>query len=303
MIRSLRCEETGWVSQPALARRNLTSALARLPAETWLSLDGFIEQLSRQAPDFLRPDGDFDSWFIRDAETGEYLQGFEAWPAVEGAFARHVMARSLRWLGVVELGTSGAVDGQSGAEAAASSDAPYAFRITALGAALMRGEAVDAPAVDDPVRAVVTDDFRVRLSVENSQYERYQLERFALWEGQDNEAVYRITPESVWHSQNADIKVEQILAFLTRISGDQVPQPVLLNLQAWGGRFGRVSIQRAAVLRAVDEPTMQQLRGHSELRALLGEQLTPTICLVEERHVERLIDRLKALGIWPQISL
>ncbi len=149
---------------------------------------------------------------------------------------------------------------------------------------------------------MIGDDFTVTLPLAGTLYERYQLERFAEWQSQDAQsATYRITAESIWRGQNAGIKAEQIAQFLRRISQDRVAPTVQRALQAWGGRFGRVMMRRGVVLRTADEKTMQQIASHAELRALLGESLSPTACLVDERHVEELTRRLKAMGIWPHV--
>jgi hypothetical protein len=290
---TLLCEDTGWQSDPVGARRRLSGVLGRCPAETWFSLEAFIAELQRLQPDYLRPDGDYESWFIRDAASGEYLRGFGAWAAVEGTLARYLITGPLHWLGLVDL-------------AAAAEPAACAFRLTARGASLLDPAARGAPATRrvPAVVAEIADDFTVRLPVAETIYQRYQLERFAEWQGQDDEtAVYRITADAVWLSQDAGIKIEQILGFLRRIGGEAASPVVLRTLQAWGGRFGRVFVRRRLVLQVADEATMQQLLHHAEIRPLLGEILGPTACLVEEAHVESLTSLLKGLGIWPHIRL
>ncbi|NIO71720.1 MAG: hypothetical protein GTN71_22490, partial [Anaerolineae bacterium] len=46
-------------------------------------------------PDFQRPDGDYSSWYIRQADTGRYLSGFESWDQVEGALIAYLIAQPL----------------------------------------------------------------------------------------------------------------------------------------------------------------------------------------------------------------
>src|SRR5579859_5992190 len=38
--------------------------------------------VKEEEPDFQRPAGNYDSWYIRDAQSGEYLRGFESWDRV-----------------------------------------------------------------------------------------------------------------------------------------------------------------------------------------------------------------------------
>lgn len=294
LLPSLQCEDTGWQSNPVAARRNLLYAMGKLPRNAWVSLDSLIQTLKRCYPDYLRPDGDFESWYIRDSCTGEYLTGFESWDKIEGALARYIITRPLAWLGIVDTGQ------------AEKDEEPSAVRITERGWHLLGREEESSPPDDSTAEhlplATVGDDLVATISLVDSAYERYQLERFAEWEAQKTEATYRITPESVWRSQNADIKIEQILSFLKRITQDSLPPAVTRTLLAWRGRFGRACIRKTVLLQTVDERAMEQIRGQPELRALLGEELSPTKCLVEEEHLEELIERLKSLGIWPRVE-
>ena len=151
--------------------------------------------------------------------------------------------------------------------------------------------------------AEIDTDFYIRIPVAGTLYLRYQLERFAEWCEQDGQATYRITEESVWQSQNAGIRGEQIIGFLRRVSGDRVPGVLMRSLLAWGGRSGRATIARVVMLRTADERTMNQIAASTELKPLLGERLSPTTCLVEEQHLAILTERLKVLGIWPRLLL
>ncbi|HHX63687.1 MAG TPA: hypothetical protein GX702_02240 [Chloroflexi bacterium] len=311
-VPTLRCEATGWQNNPIAARRNLSELLALCPANTWLSLDSFIAAIKEHRPDYARPDGDFDSWFIRHADTGEYLTGFASWDRVDGELARHLLTRPLYWLGVTDVGRD-------------ENKHATAFRLTDRGYALLRRvrrsepaasderEQEDTGAIEEPSAAEakgtgptaeVRDDFRVVIPLQETIYDRYQLERFAEWQEQDDQkAVYSITAESVWKSQDARIKIEQILSFLRRISREQASPVVLRTLQAWGGRFGRVFIRRQVVLQTADEKTMQQIIQQPELRPLMGEALSPTRRLVDEENVAEITRRLKEMGIWPHIRL
>lgn len=99
------------------------------------------------------------------------------------------------------------------------------------------------------------------------------------------------------------MKTEQIVSFLKRISGDRAAPQVMRALQAWGGRFGRALMRRVVLLETRDQETMQQVRSHPEVGRLLGEELAPRMCLVDEDNLQELTERLKALGIWPQVKL
>lgn len=288
LLPSLRCEETGWKNDPVAARRAFLEVLAHCPGETWLSMDALLQLLRRRRPDFLRSEEDFTSWYIRDVQTGAYLRGLEAWGQVEGAWVRYVLSGPLRWLGVVAIG--------HGAD-----ERPTAFRLTELGTAILQ----DRPFKSAPVEpAQIGEELTLTIPLANTLYERYQLERLAEWRATtETHAVYQLTPASIWRSQAAGIKMEQVLGFLRRISRGRVPPAAAQTLQTWGEWFRRVALRRATLLQTADAGTMDQLWAQPELRALLGERISPTMCLIAEEHVETLVEKLQALGIWPQLSL
>lgn len=294
---TLAGEVTNQPGHPVNARRVLLELLGRHPMGQWISLDGLVQMLKARRPDYLRPDGDYDSWGMVDAETGESLHGFAAWDRIEGQLAVLILTGPLRWLGVVEIG----FDEEGGA--------PTAFRLTPQGAALLQGKsgAGEAAAEPSPTEiatppATIDENLLVTIPLSGTLYERYQLERFAEWQGQDTSATYLITPESVWEGYNAGIRMEQISRFLQRITRGSIPPAAASTLQAWGGHLGSVRLKRMALLQTVDEQTMKQITAWSEVRALLGYRLSATAYLVEEEHMPLLMDLLKARGIWPLIG-
>ncbi len=289
---TILCEQAGWQSQPARARRRLCAILSAYPADTWYDLESLLQALRDHHPDYLRPDGDLDSWLIRDAESGAYLRGLESWHAVEGALAHHLLTGPLHWLGVTDLGFEG------------DRGAPTALRFTPQGKRLLAGAAPEAPApTASTPPAQVDEAMGIRIVTRDTRYLRYQLERLAAWQAQDGDhALYQLTEDSVWQSLNAGIQGDQIQAFLRRIAGDALPASVERTLTAWAGRFGRVSLGRAVVLEALDEAAMQEIRHAPELARFLGESLGPTRCLVNDDDLEALIAGLKQRDIWPRIK-
>lgn len=274
------------------ARRALCIELAAYPPGVWTRIDSFISAIKNTHPDFLRPDGDYDAWTVHDAHSNQQLVGFSTWESVEGALARHIVLMPLYWLGIVNLGTS------------EGSEPVDLFEVTQQGWAIINHRANEqAVLVSAPLPANIGDDFIVTLPVQGTLYERYQLERLAEWLSQDELARYKITEESIWESISAGISIEQILRFLERISDGKVSPGVIRTLHAWGGRFGRVTLQAAVILQVADAELMAQLLEEPTVRRLLGAEVSPTQRLVLAANVSLLVQRLKVLGIWPSLKL
>ena len=79
----LHCESGNWRNDPKATRGALLDILTRVQPGQWRNLDALIAAIRTQHPDFQRPDGNYDTWYIRD-DTGSYLSGFDHWEDVEG---------------------------------------------------------------------------------------------------------------------------------------------------------------------------------------------------------------------------
>ena len=106
--------EGEWQNNPLETRQLITQMIAPIPAQTWWSLSAFVADIHQRYPDYQRPAGDYDSWFLRDTSTDEYLRGFEHWNEVDGALIRYLISGPMHWLGYDGPGSpkrGGACDG------------------------------------------------------------------------------------------------------------------------------------------------------------------------------------------------
>lgn len=274
------------------ARRALCTELATFMPGVWIRIGSFLSALKNSHPDFLRSDGDYDAWTVHDAHSNQQIIGFSTWEYVEGALARHLVLMPLLWLGIVNLGTS------------EGSEQIDLFELTQQGWAIINHRSKEqAVPAQTPLPADICDDFIITLPVQGTLYERYQLERLAEWLSQGDLARYKITEESIWESISAGISIEQVLRFLERISDGKVSPVVIRALHAWGGRFGRVTLQAAVILQVAEAESMAQLMEEPNVCRLLGAEVSPTQRLVPAVNIPLLVQRLKALGIWPSIKL
>jgi len=224
-IPELVIEETGWRNEPARARQAVLGHLARCPTEdgpvdAWLSVKSLVEAIKAVDPDFARPDGDYRSWYIRDAATGEYLMDFACWDNVEARLIVRLLNGPLFWLGVLDLGYEG--------------ETLTAFRLAPSGYALL-GKAEPPPAAEAPSPTLaVRPDFTVYFEPGARLYEQFQTARFAqrvddLLGG----ATYRITRNALTVAHSQGISTQMILDFLRRLSAEPLPGNVVTALRRW----------------------------------------------------------------------
>jgi hypothetical protein len=245
-------------------------------------LGAFIDQIKQTNPDFQRPAGDYDSWIIADAKSGEYLRGFEHWDQIDGALIGFMIASPLHWLGVLDLASPGAGFPVS------------AFRLSDWSDALLHGAPPeDLPIEDEPL--LVSSDARLRLTRMVPRAVRYQVARFACWERADEETYsYRITHASLRRAGEQGIQVGHILALLRR-HALIVPPNLVKALERWDKLGSEARLERALILR-LRTPEMLQTLRNSRAARFLGDPLSPTVIIVKPGAWSKVIAVLAELG-------
>jgi len=286
-VPTLLPEDTGaWHNDPLLARKSILRHLQVCAPDTWYALDDLTAAIRQANPDFQRPDGDYTTWYIRDAASTAYLSGFENWDNVEGALIRYIITGPLAWLGLADVG-------------AAAPDTPTtAFRLTPAGAAFL-GLAEPEP---EPVPAPLSlhPDFSVRVCPAR-RYERFQLARVADWVRTGDPFIYRLTPNSLERARQQGIPVARVLEFLRQVTDKPIPRFVEAALTRWEARGAEVRLERAALLRVSGEELMAQIASSPATRNLIHEQIGPTAALVRERDWPRLVAALGEMGLLPDV--
>jgi len=263
----------------SVARGNVLELLAsRAPRAEWWSVESFIEVVRAADPDFQRPGGDYESWYIRNDE-GEYLTGFESWDAVEGALLEFIIAGPMHWLGLVDR-------------------AEDAARLTAYGRAFLN--MAPWPAVPDPDdHIVLKEDGTLLISRKISRADRFQLARVTTWQAAGDPYHYKLEALSLRRAADQGITPSQIAGFLGRMLGDQpLPRAVAELLGSLpAGPSLTVTLETLMVLRTTAPETLDRIYETPALRRYLGARLGPMAVVVRAGQWQALCDALEAQGI------
>jgi hypothetical protein len=287
-VPSLQPEDTGaWRNDPVLARRAVLRHLEACAPETWYRIDHLIAAIKRVDPDFQRPDGDYNTWYIRDEDTQAYLSGFNSWDAVEGSLIRYLIRRPMKWLGLVDLG------------AAQDEAPPTAFRLTSDRAAVLHMAEPLTPPKPSPAR--VRRDFLVSVAAA-LRYQRFQLARVADWVRSGDHFIYRLTPASLTRARQQGISVTRVLEFLREITDAPIPRSVEAALTRWDACGTEARLVRAALLRLSSEELMDQVASAARLSRLIQERIGPTTAVVREQDWPRAITALAEMGLLPEVA-
>ncbi|MFZ5820938.1 MAG: helicase-associated domain-containing protein [Chloroflexota bacterium] len=272
LLPTLVCEGE-WSNQPQETREFLLALVEALPAGKWWSLSAFVRAVKEKYPDFQRPAGDYDSWFIKRKTDGAYLRGFSHWDEVDGALIK-AFIDTLHWLGRVDL-------------AAAESGGPVtAFRVTTLGE---REEERGKIGISSNGRLLVPRTF--------PRAARYQIARFCEWEEEKpGEYPYRITAASLTRAGGQGLKVEQLLALLAKHSETGIPPQLVKTLKRWEANGTEARVQSQVVLRVSRPEILEELRKSRAAR-FLGESLGPTTAVVKPGAQAKVAAALAELGL------
>ncbi len=277
--------EGSWDNHPRETRHRLLDVLSRLPQDTWWSLNAFTASLREKLPDFQRPGGDYESWFIRRAASEkDWLHGFQSWDEVDGALVRFLITGPLHWLGWYDLAAPSA-----GATATA-------FRPSVWAAALWQGGTpAGLPSENAPIR--VSADGRLKIPTLAPRSARYQISRFCLWESETAEEYrFRLTPATLDRARQQGLRTSHLLILLRRYATPPVLPPALEQaLDRWEKLGAQATLETAILLRLAAPEMLAALRKTRAAR-FLGEPISPTVVPIRPGGEEPVRQALAELG-------
>jgi hypothetical protein len=281
--------EGEWESDPFVPRNKIINKLLQLDNGVWWSIPAVIQWFYTHDPAFLRQSGEFDSWYLRDKHTNQYLRGFEYWHQVEGAYLHALIVGPLHWLGVVDLASENVNDPIS------------AFRFSEMSKSLLNDlapiETVEAEKhifVDAGLGILIPDNFPRDI--------RYQFARFLTWDGKKRENyAYRISPTSLTNALDQGLKVSQLISLMKKYTAHQIPASVETSLNRWT-QFGAQSrLEKVTILRLYNPEALTALRDSNAAR-FLGDTLGPTSIIINPGAWQKVVAKLAELGYLSEIN-
>jgi hypothetical protein len=219
---ALSCEQTGsWVNDPVGTRQRLLPLLASLQPRAWYDLHSLAAAIKTRGPDFQRPDGNYDTWYIRQRSAPAFLRGFEHWEQVEGELLRFMLTGPLSWLGATALASDRA-------------GWPASVSLTAAGHAWLHGE--PSPPEEESAMLVVQPDFTILAPAGVALLERFRVARFTTWLQTTWDAgqpifTYRISQTGLRRAAQQGIDAGRVLDFLQARAVAPLPANVVKALE------------------------------------------------------------------------
>ena len=213
------CSGGDWQNNPHQTREVVLQLLGQLQPGAWYSQADVIDTIKEAVPDFQRPTGDYDNWYIRHENQEGYLLGFEHWEQVEGVLLRFLLNGPLYWLSAMEL-----------AEPSAGDD--LLFSLSGWGARWL-GRDSEMPNEGRRPPIVVEENFTVELPAGTPLMDRFRVERFSSWQASYPRFLYQINQRSLNRAAGEGVQPDRILAFLNSRT-HEIPEKVAAGLQKFG---------------------------------------------------------------------
>jgi hypothetical protein len=272
--------EGEWKNQPQETRDFLLNLLDAIPEGKWWSLNAFVRDIKQKYADFQRPAGDYDSWFVKRASDGQYLRGFSSWDQVDGALIKFFITNLLYWLGQVDLCT---------AEGATE---PTSFRV-------ISSESPVASKEDKKLH--VSSQGVISVPRLAPRVVRYQVSRFGEWDEPKEDAYrYRISTNSLAKAKEQGLKVEHLLALLSRHTDAGVPPSLVKALKRWEVNGTEARIQTQVILKVSRPEVLEEMRK-SRAAKFLGEVIGPTTVIVKSGAIQKVMEALTELGLLTEV--
>ena len=283
LLPSIICEGE-WTNDPRATRNTLLGFLHAIPQNQWWSLPAFLRDLKTKHPDFQRPAGDYDSWFIKRASDGQYLRGFAYWDSVDGALVRFVI-QMLHWLGMADLASP-----ENGKDFTAFRVTQHATRNTHAGTQvnMYTGK-----------QGKITIASSGKISVERlaPRAIRYQIARFCDWDNERaDEYQYHVSARSLKRASEQGLKAEQLLSLLVKVTKSAVPPALVKALKRWEANGTEARAESQTILRVARPEVLDELRKSKAAR-FLGEPLGPTAVVVKSETLPKIAAALAELGV------
>jgi hypothetical protein len=288
MLPGLQAEGT-WTNEPLRVRLLVLSWLDGLPAASWWSLESLVSGVRNHHPHFQRPDGDYGSWFLKDTESGSFLHGVDNWDRVEGDLIRYLVSGPLFWLGILQLGGDRKPSWPNGSLKAS------AFRFSPEADELLSGQAPAGFNRKENQRVYVRTDGRIGVPHRAPRAARYQIARFASWQGEKGgEFRYQLTPSSLELAREQGLRLKHLFAIFQNHT-DGIPPNVSKALWAWEETGAGARIESLIVLRLGDPAMLDALRK-SRAGRFLGDILGPAAVAIKPGAEIKVLETLAELG-------
>ncbi len=210
-----------WQHNSLATRSAFLDFCRNLQPTRWYALPDLVALLKEHMPDFQRPDGNYDDWYIRHRKADRFVRGFKDWDLVEGELARFYLLGPMIWLGALKVAEQGH---------------KTMLSLTRDGAVWQGADLASAREEVQP-RFVVQKDFSIVAPLGLPLRQRMNIEQVAYWQRSSTQYEYRINQRSLSQAFARGVTVDRVLAGL-RNGSHGVPHTVEAAIRQFADQHG-----------------------------------------------------------------
>lgn len=268
---------------PVFARKFILDQISLIPTEKWWNLDSFISYIHQTNPDFQRPAGNYDSWYIKDKESDEFLNGFENWHKVDGAYIQFLITGPLYWLGLLEIGSNN------------EDSCPKSFKLSSWFPDLINNQTPIAIKPDE-TKISITSSGKITIPLRFLRPSRYQISRFCEWIKLDKDHfVFQITTHSLKTAKSQSLKISHFLRIIQPVLNHPFPPKLKNALENWENHGAQAFINHVVLLQVFSPDVLIDLQG-SPVSKFIISVVNPTTAIINANGLEKIKQAMVELG-------
>jgi hypothetical protein len=219
-----------------------------------------VALVKRDAPEFMRPDGRYDTWHIRDTRTGDFLNGFEHWDQIEGAYLMALLSGPLVWLETDRL---------------------------------------SEPAIATPEPSLRLGKGAEVIALPGARFARFQLARIAqiLGPREDGGWGFSLTPRALGTAARQGITEQRAIEFLQKGAGASLPAALSRAIGRAIERGAEARAEAGVLLRAREPAILDALLRLDAGRRGLIERVGPGVALIRPADVAAIAAAAAEMGM------
>jgi hypothetical protein len=280
--------EGKWKNDPAKTRNNFLKVISNLQPDTWYAIPDFLNWMHHVHPDFQRSRGEYDLWFIKDARTERFVNGFENWHEVEGKLLEYFIVGPLSWMGLVELGR----DEKKGD--------PTAFKMSKWASSFLNKQAV-AYETPETSEFVLQTNGMVLVPTHTQREIRYQIARYCVWVDKLPDFYrYKLCAKAFRRANAQNLTPDQIKTLIEKYGKKPIPSNILTAIDRWQKQQTQIEIKDQKLIHTASAEILDAIHNSPADKYMI-ERLNDTAAIVSAKNLHRLEEELVKMGYFSEI--
>ena len=276
-------------NNPLVNRGAIVQLINLVSKDTWWDIDSFIQYTKKYQPDFLRMAGEYDAWFIKERQTGEYLGGFSNWEKVEGRLIHYYLTGPMHWLGLIDLAS--VTEGEQA----------NSFRLSFLWNQIVNHEGSrEIKKENEPV--FVKSNGTIIIPRLAPRSIRYLIARYCEWVGESgSNYIYRISDKSLSEVSSQGLNPGKLILLLRKHSVQPLPPNLMIALERWEKVGIQARLNNPTILTFSNKKILDEiLKGRAS--RYFGERLNSVSIIIKPGAENKITEELLDLGILVKVE-